>query len=220
MVRPSTRARWGGLVAVLRARDHQWRLAAPPEGRPGRERLPAGPLVRERRRLNSHQLHRLDGLRVTSTRPRPKRWWPRCGIPTPSCSPARAIGSISGRCRAPRWMSARPPRPAAATRVSAFRPGDEILSIDGKSTRGLVGDAGWKRRCRRAPGTFVTVVVRPQGSDSAGGAAPDPDRGPRPRHVAGHPAGRRRRLRRAAPDQRGRRRRAAPGGGSARWRTG
>lgn len=45
-----------------------------------------------------------------------------------------------------------------------FRPGDEILSIDGKSTR------GWSaKRVEEAlsggSGTFVTVVVRPHGSD-------------------------------------------------------
>jgi carboxyl-terminal processing protease len=45
-----------------------------------------------------------------------------------------------------------------------FRPGDEILSIDGKST------LGWSaRRVEEAlsggSGTFVTVVVRPRGSD-------------------------------------------------------
>jgi carboxyl-terminal processing protease len=49
---------------------------------------------------------------------------------------------------------------------SAFRPGDEILSIDGKST------LGWSaRRVEEAlsggSGTFVTVVVRPRGSDRA-----------------------------------------------------
>ena len=45
-----------------------------------------------------------------------------------------------------------------------FRPGDEILSIDGRSTR------GWSaKRVEEAlsggSGTFVTVVVRPHGSD-------------------------------------------------------
>ena len=49
---------------------------------------------------------------------------------------------------------------------SAFGPGDEILSIDGKSTR------GWSaRRVKEAlaagSGTVVTVIVRPKGSSSA-----------------------------------------------------
>ena len=48
----------------------------------------------------------------------------------------------------------------------AFRPGDEVLSIDGKSTR------GWSaRRLEEAlsagSGPIVTVIVRPKGSDSA-----------------------------------------------------
>ncbi|MGZ8392634.1 MAG: S41 family peptidase, partial [Gemmatimonadales bacterium] len=48
----------------------------------------------------------------------------------------------------------------------AFEPGDEVLSIDGKSTR------GWSaRRLEEAlsagSGPIVTVIVRPKGSDSA-----------------------------------------------------
>jgi carboxyl-terminal processing protease len=55
---------------------------------------------------------------------------------------------------------------AAGDARGAFGPGDEVLSIDGKSTR------GWSaRRLEEAlsggAGPIVTVIVRPKGSDSA-----------------------------------------------------
>ena len=96
------------------------------------------------------------------------------------------------RIRAPAWAR----RPAS-------EPGDEILSIDGKSTE------GWSRSKSRmpsaaAPSPTVTVVVRPLGSDRpwSGGSPGPPSTS---RGFAGRPARRRRRLRRAPPDERARR---------------
>ena len=105
--------------------------------------------------------------------------------------------------------SARPDRVGLGLgRATGAEPGDEVLSIDGKSTEGwdavkvdeaLRAAAAADRHRRGAPHR-----LRP-----AGGPPDHPDRGPRAGRFAGRPARRRRGLRGAAPDERARRRRAS-----------
>jgi carboxyl-terminal processing protease len=162
MVGPSSRARWGGLIAilVLAIISGGWLLR--------RKAAPVGSVYQQARlfenvvaSIHSHYIDPLGEGDLYQTAAKT--------LVASLRDPYAELLTRESYRQYQRQMSGTEVDvglTAVGDGRSAFRPGDEILSIDGKSTR------GWSaRRVEEAlsagSGTVVTVIVRPKGSDSA-----------------------------------------------------
>ena len=205
MKRTFPRARWVALASIVAISFLSGGWLLRPRRRAGGGRLPAGPPVRARRRRHPPALHRLARRR----RPLPaRRHRPGGSLDDPY---AELLVNESYReyrrqmtgtevdfgCRGAHRVR------AGVAAAAGFRPGDEVLSIDGRSTRGWsprkVEEALRGGSRRRPSPSSCGRAGRP-----AGRAPADPHRGACPRRLVRRTARRPGRLRRAPPHERGR----------------
>ncbi len=165
MVTPSTRARWGGLIAilVLAIISGGWLLR--------RKAAPDGSVYQQARlfenvvaSIHSHYIDSMEEGDLYQTAAKT--------LVASLRDPYAELLTRESYRQYQRQMSGTEVDVGSTTEAhngdarSAFGPGDEILSIDGKSTR------GWSaRRVEEAlsagSGAVVTVIVRPKGSNLA-----------------------------------------------------
>ncbi len=167
MVKPSTRARWGGLIAilVLAIISGGWllRRKAAPEG-----------TVYQQARLFENVVASIHSNYIDSLAEGDLYQTAAKALVASLRDPYAELLTRESYRQYQRQMSGTEVDVGSTASSEArssnarggFGPGDEILSIDGKSTR------GWSaRRVEEAlsagSGTVVTVIVRPKGSDSA-----------------------------------------------------
>jgi carboxyl-terminal processing protease len=167
MVKPSTSARWGGLIAilVLAVISGGWLLR--------RKAAPDG-TVYQQARLFENVVASIHSNYIDSLAEGDLYQTAAKALVASLRDPYAELLTRESYRQYQRQMSGTEvdvgSTATSEARVSSarggFGPGDEILSIDGKSTR------GWSaRRVEEAlsagSGTVVTVIVRPKGSDSA-----------------------------------------------------
>ena len=224
MTRSLPRARWIALstIVVLSFISGGWLLrpAPSPDGGTSTSR----PASSRTSSPQSTTTTSTRWVRATSIRPPRPPWSARCSDPYAELLISedyreyqRQMSGTEVDCRPQRGP---PSRASIARRGDFFRPGDEVLSIDGQSTRGWSAKR-LEEALRGAGDRSSPSSCGLKGSDRPGGAAAHPDRGPCPGRVVraccsaadvGYVV-----LRRMSEGAAGG---APPGGGSARGATG